>query len=182
MPYTFRSLCHASRAELEAAMKAGVRPALDDLAGWEFRGFNTPLITKVLGIRKFKKGFYRTASTPPGRLEGYNVRTRQNGFEGPWVDVVRKGEPLRHGFFAVVEPSGADRLYPNAVLIDYSQGKNPAYDPTRLLRDYLVQVDPDNRELFLGKAYLALGPKRVFVSTFVLERFGPSPLGERQAA
>jgi hypothetical protein len=163
-------------------MKAGARPRLEDLAGWEFRGFNTPLFTKVLGIRKFKKGFYRTAGTPPGTLEGYNVRTRQSEFDGPWADVVRKGEPLRHGFYAVVEPYGADRLYPNSVLIDYSLGKNPPYDPTRLLRDYLVQVDPDNRDLFLGKAFLALGPKRVFVSYFVLERFGPSPLGERQAA
>jgi hypothetical protein len=181
MPHTYRSLCHASARDLEAALRSGRRPNLEDLAGWEFRGFNTPFFTKLLGIRKFKKGFYRTAQTPEGVLEGYNVRTEQSDFEAPWVDVIKGGAPVRHGFYRVVSPGPQDP-YLNAVLIDYAQGQNPVYDPTRLLRDYLVQVEPDNRDLFLGKAFLALWPKPLFVSYFVLERFGPSPLHVQKAA
>ena len=40
-----------------------------------------------------------------------------------------------------------------------------------MLRDYLVQVDPANPDLFLGKAYDALGPLRMPTNFFILERF-----------
>jgi hypothetical protein len=181
MRTTYRSLCETPFWELERTFREGHKPDPADLEGFEFRGFNTPFFARFLGIRKFKKGFYRTDRTTV-LLDGYNVRCKQNGPGEAWVDVVRRGEPVRHGFYGVTQPGGADALYPNALLIDYSLGKNPSYDPARFLRDYLVQVDPDNRDLFLGKAYVAVGPRRVPVSYFVLERHAESPLGARAAA
>jgi len=56
------------------------------------------------------------------------------------------------------------------VLLDYGRGGNKPWDPTRGLRDYVVQVDPSNPDLFLGKAYYALGPLRVHSNFFILER------------
>ena len=50
-------------------------------------------------------------------------------------------------------------------------GGNPALDPTQVLRDYVVQVDPKNPDLFLGKAYGAFGPLRIPTNFFILERF-----------
>jgi len=38
------------------------------------------------------------------------------------------------------------------------------------LRDYVVQPDPADPDLLLGKAYLALGPFRVPSNFFVIER------------
>ena len=55
-------------------------------------------------------------------------------------------------------------------MIDYGKGGNPKGDPSNGLRDYLVQVDAANPDLFLGKAYYALGPLRVHSNFFILER------------
>ena len=63
-----------------------------------------------------------------------------------------------------------DNAYLHAVLLDYGRGGNKAWDPTRGLRDYLVQVDPKNDDLYLGKAYYAVGPARVTSNFFILER------------
>jgi hypothetical protein len=180
--WTYEALCLARDEDLETVMRTGVRPDLARLSGSEFRGFNTPEILSLAGIRKFKKGFYRA---DPGRphadgVQGYNVNVVQNNLGEPWVDCTRDGEPVRMGWYEVrgVSLADVDNKYPNAVLIDYGASpKNFAGDPTRLLRDYLVQVYADNPDLYLGKAYFAVGPLRVSVSYFVLERHNPSPLG-----
>jgi hypothetical protein len=173
-PYDYLDLAAARNDELEAVMNAGTLPDVRSLAGWEWKGFNTLDLTTVLGFRKFKKGFRADAPPPDARarIQGYNVKIRQNGLAGPWEDVVKNGRPVRHGFFDVypVEAAERDNLYPNALLLNYACGRNPVYDPSVVLRDYLVQVSPDNPDLLLGKAYLALGPKRLFVSYFVLGR------------
>ena len=46
---------------------------------------------------------------------------------------------------------------PARALLDYGKGGNPRGDLAAGVRDYLVQLGPD---LFLGKAYYALGPLR----------------------
>jgi hypothetical protein len=51
--------------------------------------------------------------------------------------------------------------------LNYGKGGNKPYDPTAGLRDYVVQLDDD---LYLGKAYYALGPLRVPSNFFILER------------
>ncbi len=174
MAYSFTSLAKSSDKDLEYAMRSGVTPALDGLVGYEFKGYNVPLITRLLGFRKFKKGFFLDEGQDPaqGEISGYNVMVEQNGLEDPWIARPSEANPRRHSFFRVypVRKSDPDNLYPNALLLNYGLGGNAAWNPASLLRDYLVQVDPENPDLLLGKAYIALGGMRVFPSFFVLER------------
>lgn len=170
-----KSLVSAPSAELEAKMAAGVAPSFDDLRGWEFSGTNAGALTDLLGIRKFKKGFYegppRVDRGPTPFLQGYNVVVAQNGIGNPHVARPSEEKPKRHGFYRVhaTVPGARDAKYPNALLLDYGLGKNGA-NPAGLLRDYLVQVDPDDKDLLLGKAYLAILGMRVPVGFFVLVR------------
>lgn len=181
--YTYLDLAMAPNETLESIMRAGRSPDVRSLVGWEFRGFNTLDLTAILGFRKFKKGFYseRPLAHAAERVRGYNVRVRQNGIAQPWEPVLSQGRPIRHGFYDVypVDPGERDNLYPNALLINYDCGRNPPYDPSRFLRDYLVQVYPDNPDLLLGKAYVALGPLRPAVSYFILERNNQPEVGAR---
>ena len=63
--YDYVALALAGNDELEQVMRMGVMPDLDSLADWEFKGYNTADITSLLGIRKFKKGFYSFFSFLP---------------------------------------------------------------------------------------------------------------------
>ena len=178
--YDFVALALATGDELERVMRMGSAPDLKGLSGFEFRGYNTLDITELFGFRKFKKGFYRadTGRDPAMGIQGYNVVVEQNSLGNPWRDVLRGAAPIRHGYYEVsrVDLCEVDNRYPNAVLLDYGKGKNAPYNPVRLLRDYVVQVYSDNPDLLLGKAYVALGPLRIFVSYFVLGREGRSGL------
>ena len=60
-----------------------------------------------------------------------------------------------------VDATARDNKYLHAVLLNYGKGGNTPLDPTAGLRDYVVQVDPTNPDLYLGKAYCAFGPLRV---------------------
>jgi hypothetical protein len=57
-------------------------------------------------------------------------------------------------------------------LLDYQRGPigSPLH-PGRVLKDFVVQLDPEDPDLLLGKAYAKVGPLSVFVSFFVLERY-----------
>ena len=173
-------LAHASRPELERAMQRGATPDVEALIGWEFRGINaappgSPPIARIVGIQKFVKGMFRAAD---GRAMGYNSPCVQNALDGRWHTRPSDEAPKRFGFYELtaVDPTARDNHYLHALLIDYGKGGNPAWDITGGLRDYLVQVDEHNPDLFLGKAYAALGPARLPLGFFVLERFrrGPS--------
>ncbi|MBW1808070.1 MAG: hypothetical protein JRJ87_07710 [Deltaproteobacteria bacterium] len=159
---------------LEEVMLAAKGPDPESLAGWEFKGFNSMDLTTMLGFRKFKKGFYKDG----GEVKGYNVKVKQNGLIDPWIDTVKKGNSVKHGWYDVypVRAEEVDNQYPNALLLNYNADRNPKVDPSRVLRDYLVQVDPDNPDLLLGKAFVAAGKKRVFVSYFILGRENESTL------
>ena len=167
----------ASMRELELIFRRGTMPDLDGLVGWEFRGINRlPLqvvpVAQVAGIKKFLKGFYRDAER--GRVMGYNSPVVNNVLDGRWHLKPSDTAPKRFGFYEVtpVDPTARDNEYLHALLLDYGKGDNPIYDPSRGLRDYLVQVDPDNPDLLLGKAYYALGPARIGgLNFFILERF-----------
>ena len=163
----------ASTAELELLMTEGTAPRFEDLVGAEFAGANTLSLTRLLGIRKFVKGFYEgppRAEGPSPFVQGYNVIVRQNADDAPHVMVPSEAAPKRHGFYRVhaVQPGARDARYPNALLLDYGLGGNGLFGPP--LRDYVVQVHPDDPDLLLGKAYLAFGPVRIPVSFFVLQR------------
>jgi hypothetical protein len=169
---TYEGLCSSSLRELDVIFAEGTMPPLDQLAGWEFRGYNVSPIAELIRARKFKKGFYRDREGGTS-IRGYNVKVKQNGLLNPWIDVIQDGEPVRHGLYEVrpARPGERDAKHPHALLLDYGRGGNPPYDPSQALRDYLVQVYADNPDLHLGKAYGALGPLRVPLGYFVLERY-----------
>jgi hypothetical protein len=159
-----------SPAGLEEVFLRAATPALSSLAGWEWRGLNTPPWFRLFGIKKFIKGFYKDEA---GLVWGYNCPVEQNKTRGPWVAKPDDANPKRFGFYTVtdVDATARDNRYLHALLLDYGQGKNPRLDPSAGLRDYLVQPDAANADILLGKAYYALGPLRVpTASFFILER------------
>ena len=174
--YTWLELVrNASNGVRETIMMNGTAPAFDSIAGWEFRGANGSVVTRLIGIRKFAKGFYeggrdRSPGSPGPFIQGYNVIVRQNADDAEHLYSPSAEAPKRHGYYRVHKPAlGAkDSRYPNALLLDYGLGGNGPFGPP--LRDYIVQVYPDNPDLLLGKAYLALGPLRIPAGFFILER------------
>lgn len=170
-----RELDHLSLAELEQVFVRGVTPDVAGLAGWEFRGLNTPSYMRFLGIRKFVKGFWQDAA---GATWGYNYPVEQNPVDAGWYGLPSVTNPKRFGFYTVapVDATARDNRYLHALLLDYGQGQNPRLDASAGLRDYLVQIDAGDPDLLLGKAYYAVGPLRVpTASFFILERHQPGP-------
>jgi len=166
---TALALERASHAELDLTFIRGVTPDVDALVGWEFRGINHPAWASLVGIKKFIKGFFRK---PDGRAVGYNCPVVQNVLDGRWYAKPEDTAPKRFGFYTVepVDATARDNAYLHALLLDYGKGGNKVWDPTRNIRDYIVQVDPENPDLLLGKAYVALGPLRLHTNYFILER------------
>ena len=163
----------ASNGVRETILRNGTAPAFDSISGWEWRGANASIFTRVLGIRKYVKGFYEGPDRDQGptpHIHGYNVVVRQNADDAEHLYYPSDAAPKRHGYYRVHAPvEGAkDAAYPNALLLDYGLGGNGPFGPP--LRDYIVQVYPDDADLLLGKAYLALGPLRIPAGFFILER------------
>jgi hypothetical protein len=169
---TYEALCRSPERLLEERMQRGVTPRLEDLQGYEFRGFNVHPGAELIRSRKFKKGFYAEPGVED-LLQGYNVRVLQNGLLNPWVDKLERGEPIRE-FPYEARPlrRGHDpERYPNALFLDYGLSSKSALDPSIYLRDYLVQVYEDNPDLHVGRAFYALGPVWNPLSYMVLERY-----------
>jgi hypothetical protein len=156
--------------ELDEIMVRGETPAMSALVGWEFRGMNAPDWSKLIGIKKFVKGFYENDA---GQVFGYNEPIVQNRLDEPWIAKPRDETPKRFGFFRVdtVDAGSRDNAFLQALLLDYGRAGRPRWDPMTTLRDYIVRVEPGSDDLLLGKAFLAIGPLRVPMSHFVLERY-----------
>lgn len=169
----FRELAQGPTSELRRLFAAGELPCSPSLIGYEFRGFNHPPLMSLLGIRKFIKAFF----TVPGDVAfGCNTPVEQNGLDGEWLAEPNESNPRRYGFFrvgAADRPDGGDENG-RALLLDYGHGHNKPYDPTGLLRDFVVRVDSGSDELLLGRAYLALWRVHVPVCFFLLERYRPT--------
>lgn len=151
--------------ELEQEFLRGGTPDVADLLGWEFRGINhlwlnAVPVAQAAGIKKFVKGFFRQGD----RVMGYNRAVARNPLDGRW-HVAEK----RFGFYEVheVDATSRDNAYLHAILLNYGRGGNKPYDPSAGLRDYLVQLSDD---IYLGKAFFALGPLRIPTNFFILER------------
>jgi len=168
----YKHLAGLPKSDLEAMLVGGETPSLPSLVGYEYRGYNIAPATALLGIRKFIKAFF-TASN--GAVYGCNTPVAQNGLDRPWKAKPSEAAPRRYAFFSVtpVNPEVRDNRYLHALLLDYGRGRNPIFDPSRLIRDYLVRCVPGSDHLLLGKAYMALGPARVAVGFFLLERYRP---------
>ena len=162
-----------SKAQLARTMVRGETPDVEALVGWEFLGTNTPLFAKLLGIRKFLKAFYRDGT---GQPFGYNMPVEQGQLDAPWVAKPDPEHPKRFGFFTVrpLVAQSRDHRYLQALPLNYGEGHNGRAPALNAIRDYLVRVRPGSDDLLLGSAYLAIGPWRVPVGHFVLERYRPT--------
>lgn len=160
---------------LNSVMENGELPTEEHLSGWEFRGFNPPKFAKLLGFQKFMKGFF----VDERGLAGYNlfVEDPRDGLHAPWRPKKDGAPSTRHGFYDVQTVQAGDEYdeFPGAGFLNYGSGRNKPFDPESRIRDYLVQVDPSNDKIFLGKAYLDLGLTSVFSNFFVLERHRRAP-------
>ena len=72
------------------------------------------------------------------------------------------------GYFLIERAEGRWNKYPDAILLHYGRADNKWYEPSRFLRDYLIQPYSNNPNILLGKAYFALFPFIGFF--FILER------------
>ena len=169
---TLKDLAKLSNGELEEIFRNGKAPNPEKLVGWEFRGYNVPFFTKILGIKKFKKGFYKRND----EYWGYNIQIYQAPIDEPWRCKPVDHNPRRMGFFSVKEvtPDGPENKEPDALIFNYGDGKNWPWEGS-FLRDYLKQVDPNNYDLYLGKAYTAVGRARIAPSFFIVERDRKAP-------
>jgi len=177
----YLDIAQRAKPDLDAIFAAGGPPDVDALVGFEFRGWNQPRATALLGIRKFIKAFY---SGGDGRTSGCNTPVAQNGLDSEWLPKPSAEHPKRYAFFQVdpADPEAADESRHRAVLLDYGRGGNRSYDVARILRDYLVRVDPGSDDLLLGKAYFVVGGRRLASSYFLIERYGPLPDADALAA
>jgi hypothetical protein len=162
----YLELAGLPKRELDTVFAAGSPPQAASITGFEFRGFNHPRATAMLGIRKFIKVFYLDES---GRAFGCNTPVVQNGLDADWVHRPSAMSPKRYAFFQVL-PGGDDGL-----LLDYSRGGNPPWDISTILRDYLVHPDAGNDDLLLGKAFFVVAGTRLTHSYFIIERSRPLP-------
>lgn len=151
-----------SNHELDMIFTNSKSPKIEELYGWEFKGANTNPITKILGFKQFKKGFHKGCDLDIG----YNVQVKQYGHDKPYMEKPSELSPKVHGYFKYSKDS-------NSIVLDYSEAEslNPSYDPSKLLIDYIVQPDAENSDIFLGKAFLKIKSKKIFVSFFILERY-----------
>ena len=177
----YLDLARLGKPDLDAIFAAGGPPDVAALVGFEFRGWNQPRATALLGIRKFIKAFYLDGG---GRPFGCNTPVAQNSLDGEWLPRPSAERPKRYAFFQVdgADPEAADESRHRAVLLDYGRGGNRGYDVSRILRDYLVQVEPGSDDLLLGKAYFVVGGRRLASSYFLIERYGPLADAEALAA
>jgi hypothetical protein len=155
-------------------MNEGTAPNIEDVLGYEFRGWNLQEATTLLGTRKFKKGFFGDPGM--GYAWGYNVPVKQNARDEPWISMPSDGDPKRYFFFKIFPASAAAKpKYPDCLVVDYNKwGKYFFLNPVRFTVDYLVFPDPSNRDLILGKSYFEAGGFSPFMGYFVLERYNES--------
>ncbi len=165
-------LAKLSADELEKIFQNGETPDPEKLVDWEFRGYNVPFFAKLLGIKKFKKGFYKRGA----EYRGYNIPIYQSPLEEPWRTKPVDHNPKRFGFYSVkeVDPHGKENKEPGALILNYADGGNLPWEGS-FLRDYIKKVDPENDDLYLGKAYVAAGPSRIAPSFFIIERDRKAP-------
>jgi hypothetical protein len=168
----YTELAGTAKPELEAIFAAGDTPEVAALSGFEYRGYNQPRAAAVLGIRKFIKVFYLDKSQRPF---GCNTPVARNGLHDDWLPRPNADHPKRYAFFLVepASPAGPDPLQRAAVLLDYARGGNPPYQIARILRDYLVRVEPGSDDLLLGKAFFVVAGARLASSFFIIERYRP---------
>lgn len=77
------------------------------------------------------------------------------------------------GRFDAADPAASDYRRHDAMLLDYGRGGNRAYDIAKIIRDYVVRIEPGSDDLLLGKAYFVVAGARLASSYFLIERYRP---------
>lgn len=165
----YLALVRTPPSKLRSVIARGSTPDPGSLVGWEWRGTNMPASSKYLGLRRFIKGFVLGAT---GSVEGYNVSVMGADLLAPLHERRQRDGRREWAGFDVrpVDPTSNENRYLHAILLDYgSASAREAGIPGRL-RDYLVRVAPSSDDLLLGRAFLAIGPVRIPIGWFALER------------
>jgi hypothetical protein len=172
--YSLRQLAETRGRHLHEFFIRGEAPDMAALAGWEYHGVNMPAtLPKLLGIRRFIKGFLADGD---GGLIGYNKQVVGADLDSPWTPRPRHDGRERYAYFAVrtVDAGGVESRHLNALLFDYGTAPEPEPGIASRLRDYVVRVVPGSDDLLLGRAYLAIGRRRVPVGWFAIDRANPN--------
>jgi hypothetical protein len=140
--YTFDALCRLDNKALDKVMDIGVPPVMEELIGWEFKGWNINPATNITRTRKFKKGFF--GQQGEDHAWGYNVAVKQSDFAGPWVADPSDAAPRRYYFFGVVPVAKANKpKVKNSLVIDYRLWDEYfKLNPVGYTVDYLIHPDP----------------------------------------
>ena len=175
--YTFEELAKLKTKQMDALMLIGGTPTMKDVLGYEYRGYNMNPSTVILGTRKFKKGFFGDLNKD--HAWGYNVLVQQNKMSEPWIAKPSDAYPARRFFFKLLPAGGGyDARYDHSLFVDYAKsGEYFILHPTRYTVDYLVYPDPENHDLMLGKSDAEIGPIRLPLGYFILERYNKSTYG-----
>ncbi len=162
-------------SELEHVFRWGETPDWDSLEGWLFHGTNVTAPGKWL-FPKFVKGFYTEMRRGMKVPMGYNVACERGSLGEPWKLLPDPQRPKPFGFYEckVVRPGDEGAKHPETLFLDYGKGRN-GLAPEAVLRDYVVQIEGGNKDLYLGKAYTALGPVWMPAGFFALERWAKAP-------
>jgi hypothetical protein len=167
--HDFLSLTRAPAEALVRLASAGEPPGIEELAGWEYRGWLASGSLPGPLMRKHRKGFYRLARR--GRLGGYNIPCHPGTPRAPWVDRLRGPGSWRLGWFLVVP--GA-----HALVLDYSrEDRAPRLSPVRGLREHLVQVRAGDPTLLVSTIEVVAGRQVRRLGMGIYERHTRSPLG-----
>ncbi len=172
-PDSLPTLAGAGSRRLHELLLDGNTPDPAALMGWEYRGVNMPAtLPRLLGIRRFIKGFLPGTD---GRFLGYNRQVVGADLDLPWTPCPQADGRERYAYFVVqpVEAGGTDGRYPHALLLDYGAPPEPEPGLAARLRDYVVRVASDSDDLLLGRAFLAVGRRRIPVGWFAIERAHP---------
>ena len=126
-----------------------------------WRGVNKGIATVAID-KRFIKDFQNVN----GQIYGDNIDVRQGNRSWETIQDRRTGSVKRQGKFLVQRPSGSGP-FRHGVFLNYSKGGNRKLDPANLISDRLVKLD-DNH--MLGRATVKLGPIRIPLAYFVLQR------------
>ena len=165
----YLALIRTPPSKLRSVIARGDTPDPNSLAGWEWRGTNMPASSRLLGLRRFIKGFVLRET---GSVEGYNVLVTGADLLSPMNERVQRDGRREWARFDIgpVNPRMNDNRYLHALLLDYGSMATSEAGIVGRLRDYLVRVVPGSDELLLGRAFIAVGRSRISIGWFALER------------
>ena len=103
----YLALVRSPSSRLVEVARRGGRPDVQALAGWEWRGTNMPGSSRLLGLRRFIKGFVAGGD---GQLDGYNVSVAGSNLSSPWKDrPQRDGRRVVGPLYGGARRPGSDR-------------------------------------------------------------------------